>query len=171
MNNDSNLKACDCMPDCETTIYDTQVLKLNCENSPPNYYIPGGGAECGTGNGIIGRSGRTNQCRLFFHFLCDILQPHLVHIWYICHTVNCGMRVSVFSLQKFRFSALWWPNQQKFGTLLTWPKVISPPKNLPNLSADGQENATFSLKFTNPHAAIPISDHKWWKNSQFIWWE
>ena len=25
MNNDSNLKTCNCMPDCETTIYDTQV--------------------------------------------------------------------------------------------------------------------------------------------------
>ena len=58
MNNDSNLKACDCMPDCETTIYDTQVLKQNCENSPPNYHIPDGGAECGTGNGIRGRTGR-----------------------------------------------------------------------------------------------------------------
>ena len=26
MNNDSNLRNCDCLPDCETTIYDTQVL-------------------------------------------------------------------------------------------------------------------------------------------------
>ena len=34
MNNDTNLKACDCMPDCETIIYDTQVLKLNLT---PNY--------------------------------------------------------------------------------------------------------------------------------------
>ena len=29
MNNDTNLKACDCMADCETTIYDTQVLHKN----------------------------------------------------------------------------------------------------------------------------------------------
>ena len=59
----------------------------------------------------------------------------------------------VFSPSK----ALCWPNQQKFGTLLTWPKVISPPKNLPNLSKDDQENVTFSLKLTNPHTAIPSS--------------
>ena len=36
MNNDTNLKACDCMPDCETIIYDTQVLQLN---SSPNLHI------------------------------------------------------------------------------------------------------------------------------------
>jgi len=65
---------------------------------------------------------------------------------------NRGVRVSVFFLQKLRFSALCWPNQQKFGTLLTWPKVISPPKYLPNLSTDGQENATFS---PNPASKIP----------------
>ena len=72
---------------------------------------------------------------------------------------NRGVRVSVFFLQKLRFSALCWPNQQKFGTLWTWPKVIKPPKNFPNLSTDGQENTTFSLKVTNPHASIPSSAH------------
>ena len=29
MNNDSNLRACECMPDCEATIYDTQGLLLD----------------------------------------------------------------------------------------------------------------------------------------------
>ena len=41
-----------------------------------------GDAECGTGNGITGQKGRTGQCSLFgplFHFLGDILRPHLVH--------------------------------------------------------------------------------------------
>ena len=32
---------------------------------------------------------------------------------------------------------------------------MSPPKFLPNLSTDGQENATFEAKNTNPHALIP----------------
>ena len=32
---------------------------------------------------------------------------------------------------------------------------MSPPKFLPNLSADGKENATFEAKNTNPHAPIP----------------
>ena len=38
---------------------------------------------------------------------------------------------------------------------LIWVKFISPPKNLPNLSTDGQENTTFEAKNTNPHALIP----------------
>ena len=32
---------------------------------------------------------------------------------------------------------------------------MSPPKFLPNLSTDDQENATFEAKNTNPHAPIP----------------
>ena len=32
---------------------------------------------------------------------------------------------------------------------------MSPQNFLPNLSTDGQENATFEAKNTNPHAAIP----------------
>ena len=36
---------------------------------------------------------------------------------------------------------------------------MSPPKFLPNLSTDGQENATFEAKNTNPHAPIPKPDH------------
>ena len=40
--------------------------------------------------------------------------------------------------------------QQKFATLLTWPMVISPPIFLPNLSTDGQENATFAAKKCKP---------------------
>ena len=38
------------------------------------------------------------------------------------------------SLQMFCFSNLCGPNEQKFGELLTLPKVITPSKNLPNLS-------------------------------------
>ena len=38
--------------------------------------------------------------------------------------------------------------------------VISPQIFLPNLSRDGQENATFGAKNTNPHTAIskPVYD-------------
>ena len=31
---------------------------------------------------------------------------------------------------------------------------MSPPKFLPNLSTDSQQNATFGAKNTNPHTAI-----------------
>ena len=39
---------------------------------------------------------------------------------------------------------------------------MSPPKFLPNLSTDGQENATFGAKNTNPHTAIskPVQEGK-----------
>ena len=37
---------------------------------------------------------------------------------------------------------------------------LSPPKIFQNLSTDSQENATCSLKVTNPHASIPSSVHK-----------
>ena len=36
-----------------------------------------------------------------------------------------------------------------FGTLLTPPKVISRQNCLPNLSTEGQENATFEAKKAN----------------------
>ena len=42
-----------------------------------------------------------------------------------------------------RFSALCGPNEQKFGELLTWPKVITPSKCLPNLSTESWETQTF----------------------------
>ena len=48
------------------------------------------------------------------------------------------------------FSALWGPNEQKIGTLLTWPKVISPQNSLPNLSTDSQDNANFEAKKRQP---------------------
>ena len=41
--------------------------------------------------------------------------------------------------QMLRFSALCGPNEQIFKELLTWPKVISHPKLLPNLSTDSWE--------------------------------
>ena len=74
---------------------------------------------------------------------------------------NRSVRVSDFYLQKLRFSALCESNEQKFCILLTWPKTISRPKKFPNLSTDGQENATFSQKVTNPHASIPSSGDQW----------
>ena len=85
----------------------------------------------------------------------------------IARVGNRSVRVSVFFLQIFFFSALCCPNQQKFGTLLTCPKVISPPKNLPNLSTDCQENATFSQKVTNSYAVIPSSGHS--RESEILW--
>ena len=46
-------------------------------------------------------------------------------------------RLVFFPLQMFCFSALCGPNEQKFGELLTWPKVISPPPQIfPNLSIE-----------------------------------
>ena len=67
-----------------------------------------------------------------------------------------------------RFSALCGPNEQKFGELLTWPKVMSPPKFLPNLSTDGQDNATFEAKNTNPHALIHKPAHSWFLGVQKV---
>ena len=52
----------------------------------------------------------------------------------------CESGFGVFFLQKLRFSALCRPNQQKFGTLWTLPKVIITPKIFPNLSTDGLES-------------------------------
>ena len=37
---------------------------------------------------------------------------------------------------------------------------MSPPKFLPNLSTDGQENATYEAKNTKPHAPIPKPANK-----------
>ena len=58
------------------------------------YVVPGGDTGCRTGNGITARSGPTGQCGLLgllFHFLCDILHPHLHAApgnLYILHMVN-----------------------------------------------------------------------------------
>ena len=43
--------------------------------------------------------------------------------------------------------------------LLNWPVIISPQKLLPNLSTDGQENAIFGTKNTNPHTPISKPAH------------
>ena len=43
--------------------------------------VQGGDVNSNTGNGFIGRTGRSGQCGPFvplFHFLCDILRPHPV---------------------------------------------------------------------------------------------
>ena len=59
--------------------------------------LPGGDVECRTGNEIMGQMGCSGQCGLFgllFHFLCDILHPHLVYD--ITRLGNRGDRVSVF---------------------------------------------------------------------------
>ena len=57
----------------------------------------------------------------------------------------------VFSLlQMLRFSALCGPNEQKFGEVLTWPKVISPPKWLPNLFTESWETQHLKRKKQKP---------------------
>ena len=45
---------------------------------------------------------------------------------------------------------------------------MSPPKFLPNLSSDSQENATFEAKNTNPHAPIPKPGEEA-KNPRILW--
>ena len=79
--------------------------------------------------------------------------------WGMCRLGNRSVRVSDFSLQKLRFSALCGPNERKFCILLTWPRIISPQHFLSNLSTDGQENAIFGAKNTNPHTAISKHGH------------
>ena len=49
-----------------------------------------------------------------------------------------------------RFLALCGPNEQKFGELLTWPKVISPPKLLPNLFTESWETQHLKGKKHKP---------------------
>ena len=49
-----------------------------------------------------------------------------------------------------RFSALCGPNEQKFGELLTWPKVTTPSKFLPNLSTDSWETQHLKGKKYKP---------------------
>ena len=61
-----------------------------------------------------------------------------------------SLRLAFFHLQMLCFSALCGPNEQKFGTLLTWTLVISPQIFLPNLFTDGQENVTFAAKKCKP---------------------
>ena len=48
------------------------------------------------------------------------------------------------------FSTLCGPNEQKFGTLLTWPKVISPSNFLPNLSTESWETQHLKAKKHKP---------------------
>ena len=71
--------------------------------------VPGGDAECRTGNEIMGRTGCTGQCTsfgFFFHFLCDILHsppgivapsmfPHLPHQWPQEEPLKEGLHVIV----------------------------------------------------------------------------
>ena len=50
--------------------------KRNMRNNG-HMYLPGGDAECPTGNGIMGRTGQCGPFgSLFHHFLCNILRPH-----------------------------------------------------------------------------------------------
>ena len=49
-----------------------------------------------------------------------------------------------------RFSALCGPNEQKFGELLTSPKVITPSKFLPNLSTESWETQHLKGKEHKP---------------------
>jgi len=65
-----------------------------------------------------------------------------------------------FLLQMLRFSALCGPNEQKFGEILTWPKVISRPKFLPNLSTESWETQHWKGKNANLNY---ISGFCWWR--------
>ena len=49
-----------------------------------------------------------------------------------------------------RFSALCGQNEQKLGELLTWPKVISLPKVMPNLSTESWETQHLKGKKCQP---------------------
>ena len=58
--------------------------------------LPGGDAECRTGNGITGQMSRTVQCGLLgllFHFLCDILYPHLVGNDHFNNILNMSLKL------------------------------------------------------------------------------
>ena len=59
-------------------------------------------------------------------------------------------RFVFFRLQMLCFSALCGPNEQKFGELLTWPKVITPSKFLPNLSTERWETQHLKAKKHKP---------------------
>ena len=74
-------------------MYETPVSRIRDEFSPGDSFISqralykdlvqGQKAECNTGNGIMGGTGRTGQCapfRLLFHFLCYILYTDAVHM-------------------------------------------------------------------------------------------
>ena len=52
-------------------------------------------------------------------------------------------RFVFFRFQMLCFSALCWPNEQKFGTLLTWPKGISPHPKFAKSVHRELRNATF----------------------------
>ena len=55
-----------------------------------------------------------------------------------------------FCLQMLRFSALCGPNEQKFGELLNWPKVMTPSKFLPNPSTESWETQHLKGKKHKP---------------------
>ena len=52
-------------------------------------------------------------------------------------------RFVFFPLQMLRFSGIGGQNEQKFGELLTWPKVRSPPNNISKSVHRDLRNATF----------------------------
>ena len=56
--------------------------------------------------------------------------------WPIFHNQCPEVKFNLFFRLQMCFSALGGPNEQKFGELLTRPKVISPPKILPILSTE-----------------------------------
>ena len=56
--------------------------------------------------------------------------------WYYVQSPEFKFRFVFFRLQMLRFSALGGPNEETFGELLTWPKVITPSKCLPNQSTE-----------------------------------
>ena len=59
-------------------------------------------------------------------------------------------RFVFFPLQMLRISALCGPNEQKFGELLTWPRVISSSNLLPNLSTESWETQHLKARKHKP---------------------
>ena len=65
------------------------------------------------------------------------------------HSPEFKFRFVFFRLQMLRFSTLCGPNEQKFGEILTWLKVITPSKFFPNLSTESWLTQHLKGKNTN----------------------
>ena len=73
---------------------------------------------------------------------------------------------------KLRSSALCWPNEQKFGTLLTWPKVISTQviskKHQPKFNFQTLVNTHYSWGAWTTHSHVETGTNTFFKmNSKF----
>ena len=63
---------------------------------------------------------------------------------------NSNLGLCFFAFKCCVSQALCGPNGQKFGELLTWPKVITPSKFLPNLSTESWETQHLKAKKYKP---------------------